>query len=547
MKDGGRLWIGGREGVGSGCGGCADARAGGVSGIGFLEQATHLFGGDRELLGDSADAAAEIFPYAEDDEFGELFLNLLEAFLTELAFGPATEGVVDTGGAEDFELEIGEFLEEVVAIILAEEQGSFRGAAAGDVEIGAGLIEGGEATGEKGFGDQAAILGGFSEFDGAIGELYSALQVGLDVVFAVDLLFGLGSFDGALQAGGACHEDDVGSLGAELVGTESFDGCSLHVAALEVEEAGVYEDRAGAALMMMHGVDLAGAGEEAEAFVGELEVADIQRAGCVLAVEGGSEFESEEAFDVGGIDHGAGEVGVVAKAVLVDGNGFFEVGEGVRIVAGAANETAAGGLDVTEGEGVADGLEFEFGFVKEFERAGGFSVLEDEPALVDLSDGDELGALERLGAVACGENVERGVGVVALLALSSSLPEICEEDEEWRKDVGSGEGAFEVDEGLLEVFGGEAVEGGEKLEANDVDEWKIGRSSGKLRQYVFQEVEIAIAKIDPLGQGQGERDGVAVVGCEVVEDIGCAIEETKAFLDVPGEEALLEMGLKVER
>ena len=95
-----------------------------ILGIGLLQETPHLLRRDRELPGNPADAPAKVLPDAQDDQLGELFLNLLEGLLSKLAFRPAAQGIVYTGGPENLDLQLREFLVKVIAIVLAKQQGS---------------------------------------------------------------------------------------------------------------------------------------------------------------------------------------------------------------------------------------------------------------------------------------------------------------------------------------------------------------------------------------------------------------------------------------
>jgi hypothetical protein len=257
---------------------------------------------------------------------------------------------------------------------------------------------------------------------------------------------------------------------------------------------------------------------------------------------GGLEFEGDEALDVGGVDEGAGEIGMVGELGAVDLGGALEVFEGPGVLASAADEAAAGGFDVAEGEDMAGGLEFGFGFVKQAEGIAALTALEEQPTLVDVGDGYEAGGTEA-GGEGFGEvNVVEGEVVLALLAMGAALPEVGDDDE-----VGFEDGFADTEDKVEDLagFGGLLVEEGEvgfdHAEAEVVAE--VHFASGDFEERggeVLKEGKILVAEIDPLGDAEKIGGGF---GGGWVEELAAEVrfvEQVEAVAHLTADERVVE-------
>lgn len=189
------------------------------------------------------------------------------------------------------------------------------------------------------------------------------------------------------------------------------------------------------------------------------------------------------------------------------------------------------------------GLQFVFGLVDELEGAAALSLLEEQPALVDFSAGDEARRVGGLSRFTRGGDVLEREFVFPFFAMGAAFPEMGDKAEMRGEDaVSRAEDGFERSYRIIDIFRREALESFGEFPFEGIDEAEVCdvclREAGAA---LFKKGEVTVAEVDPLRETEQERDGLRLAGREAGGDVGMGVEQGKASLDVSLEDGLFEL------
>src|SRR5579859_3487506 len=281
----------------------------------------------------------------------------------------------------------------------------------------------------------------------------------------------------------------------------------------------IHQHRTGSPMVFMQTIDLTGAIELSQGIAADGCIAGLivgpfcfsrrhSRGPAIhLRLDTFAQVKCQQAFYVSGIDQGSREVTMVDVAAGIDSDRTLIMLEGDAVFTSSADDASSCRLNIAQGDGVVRVFEDLLRMVQQLQGFFGVASLKDEPRLLDLNHCRQFVGPHSFSPVARLHYVLEGFAVFTLLAMSSSLPKVGEDNQVF---VGQFPLCFEDElqqfDRSISVLPHERPKCFRKPKIEIIAQWHPGpHGGGEPSQQGFDAFSVAMSNVQPLGRPQSYR------------------------------------------